>query len=308
MTEPAQPTDPSNRQARRVATTALVAGLMLMGMKFGVFWLTGSAAVMTDTLESSINIIAAGIMWYALWLSGQPADRDHPYGHGKVEFMTLGLEGGMILAAGLFMGYISIHRLIHPVTLQRLDLGTWLLLGVNIFSAALAGYIHQQGRRLDSPVLLADAKHLFTDVISTFGVLVGLTLVRITGLPWIDPLLALILAGLIFYTGWRLLCQSTNGLMDRIDQRDQAAIEALLEEEKQTGRIKGYHKVRHRHTGPFHWVDMHLQVDGNMTVRESHDLASRIEYRIEQQLGQAKATAHIEPESKISNQTDSPNP
>lgn len=291
---PSQPAQ-ANRLARRVAAITLVAGLGIMALKLVIFYLTGSAAVLTDALESVINLLAAGVMWYALWLSGQPADREHPYGHGKVEFMTLGLEGGMILIASLMIGFVAIKRLIHPVELSHVDLGTLMLLGVNVLSAILAGYVYVAGRRLHNPVLIADAKHLFTDVTTTLGVVIGLVLVRLTGIDVIDPLIALLLAGLILFTSWRLLSACVDGLMDRIDPQDQAAIEAVLDDEKQTGAIQGYHKVRHRHTGPFHWVDMHLQVDGNMSVQESHALASRIEYRIEQQLGQAKATAHIEP-------------
>ncbi len=290
-----QAADVNNQRARRVAMVALLAGVGIMGLKLLVFYLTGSAAVLTDALESIINIIAAGIMWYALWLSGQPADREHPYGHGKVEFMTLGLEGGMILAAGLMIGFVAVRRLIDPVELQSLDLGMVLLLLVNVLSGLLAGFVYLAGRRLQSPVLIADAKHLLTDVASTLGVVVGLVLVRVTGWQAIDPILALLLAVLIMFTSWRLLTASADGLMDRIDPHDQAMIEEILNDEIQQGHIRGYHKVRHRHTGPFHWVDMHLQVDGNMSVHDSHALASRIEYRIEQKLGQAKATAHIEP-------------
>lgn len=125
---PSQPAQ-ANRLARRVAAITLVAGLGIMALKLVIFYLTGSAAVLTDALESIINLLAAGVMWYALWLSGQPADREHPYGHGKVEFMTLGLEGGMILIASLMIGFVAIQRLIHPVELSRLDLGTLMLLG-----------------------------------------------------------------------------------------------------------------------------------------------------------------------------------
>ena len=290
---------PQARQVHRVARTTLMAGIVIMGMKFAVFAVTGSAAVLTDAIESIVNIVAAGVMLYSVWFSNRPADEDHPYGHGKMEFLTLGFEGAMILIAGVAIGAVAITRLIQPVALEKLDLGLWMLLGVNLCSAGLAGWVYYCGRKYKSMVLVADAKHLLTDVISTVGGMVALWLVQMTGVLWIDPLIAIVLTAFIFLTSWKLLRQSADGLLDRIDAKDQAAIECILNDEVAGGRIISYHKVRHRHAGDFHWVDMHLQVNGDLTVRDGHEIASRIEYRIEQALGRAKATAHIEPQEPI---------
>lgn len=281
----------------KVARLTLIAGVVIMLLKVGVFWLTRSAAVLSDALESIINIIAAAFLLYSLWFSNRPADKDHPYGHGKIEFMTLGLEGWMILTAGVTIAVVAVKRLITPVPIEelRLELGTWLLGGINLLNGALAGYVLYHGRKYKSPALTADGKHLLTDVASTFGVLIGLILVQFTGWPRLDPLIALIMAGAILLTSWRLLWQSIDGLMDRTNPADDAVIRAILDEEVRSGAIFGYHKVRYRHTGSFHWIDMHLQVNPALTVRQSHDLASRIELRIETKFGQANATAHIEP-------------
>lgn len=295
MPEP-QPS-PALPRIRKVAIHALIAGVVIMLLKFGVFWVTDSAAVLADALESIINLVAAIMMIYTLWLSARPVDRDHPYGHGKIEFMAVGLEGWMILLAGLTIGFEGVRRLIYPpeLVMSRLSIGTWMLAGVAILVLALGAYVWHMGKKYDSQVLIADGKHLLTDALSTFGGLTGLILVQLTGNMRLDPIIAIVLAAIILFTSWRLLWQGIHGLMDRTDPEDDAIIRKILDDAVASKRIQGYHKVRHRHTGAFHWVDMHLQLDGDMTVRQSHEIASEIEGQIERQLGQANASAHVEP-------------
>lgn len=287
--------DPAFPLVRRVALRALGAGVLFFVSKLTVFALTNSAAVLSDALESTINVVAAGAMLYTLWLSNRPPDDSHPYGHGKAEFLSVALEGSMILLAGVLIIVSAAGRLFSPPTLQRLDAGLIALTAISVAGGAVALYVLMQGRRHGAMVLIADGKHLLTDLITTLGVILGLLLVRWTGLMWLDPLLALGVAAFILYTGWRLLQESMGGLMDETDPRDATTIDRILSEEVASGAIRGYHKVRARHTGAFHWVDMHLQVDPGLTVQESHDLASRIEDRIERALGKADATAHVEP-------------
>ena len=288
---------PDERPIKRVAQVALYAGLVIMALKFGVFAITNSAAVLTDALESIVNLVAAAMMIYSLRIANLPADREHPYGHGKIEFMAVGIEGSLIFGAGALIVWESFHRLFghNELNLAKLKEGVWLLGGVAIVSAALALYVWRMGAHYKSPTLIADGKHLMTDVASTLGGMIGLGLVMVTGKTWLDPAVALVLATIIFYTSARLLHQSVDGLMDRIDDHDELLIRQILDQEVANGTIRAYHKVRHRHNGTFHWVDMHLQVDADMTVHASHDLATRIERRIESELGEADATAHIEP-------------
>jgi cation diffusion facilitator family transporter len=287
--------DPNQLYVERVALHAILAGLLITAMKFGIFWMTNSVAILSDALESIINIVAAGIMMYTVWLSNRPADKDHPYGHGKAEFLAVGMEGWLILFAGLLIAIEAVRRLFTGTQVTHLDTGLWMLLGVGLLSAALAGYVWWSGRRYRSDPLIADGKHLMTDVASTAGVLLGLLLVKWTGWHWLDPLVAILVAGLCLAVSWRLLWKSIHGLMDTSDPADDKAIRAILDDEKSAGHVLGYHKVRHRHNGPFHWVDLHLHVDGQMNVVDSHALASRIEGRIEAALGRANATAHVEP-------------
>ncbi len=287
--------DPNLPFVKRAAAWALGAGVVIALLKFSVFLLTNSVAVLSDALESLINIAAAAMVLYTIHYSNQPADREHPYGHGKIEFLAVGLEGWLILLAGVVIGYEAIKRLFFSAPELKLGFGLWFLGGVGILMAILGGYIWWKGRKYHNAPLLADGKHLLTDVVSTAGVLGGLVLARWTGWDWLDPIVAIIMASLILAASWRLLWQSFHGLMDSTDPEDERAIVKILDDEVTRGHIHGYHKVRHRHTGPFHWVDMHLQVDGDMSITQGHDLASRIEGRIEQCLGRANATAHLEP-------------
>ncbi|MBI1338186.1 MAG: cation diffusion facilitator family transporter [Phycisphaera sp.] len=287
---------PQLPQIKKVARNTLIAGLGVMLLKAGVFILTDSAAVLSDALESIINVAAAGMMLYSIHLANRPADRDHPYGHGKVEFMAVGLEGWMILIAGVVIAFEATRRLVTGHYPQdRLELGSYCMAGIALLTLGLAIYVHVMGKKFDNATILADAKHLFTDAFSTLGVLAGLVLVQWTGKSWLDPLVAIFMSALILFTSWRLLWHSIGGLMDKQDTADDKAIRTILDEEVSSGSIKAYHKVRHRHSGSFHWVDMHIQVDPDMNVRDSHALASRIEGRIETLLGQANATAHVEP-------------
>jgi len=302
MPDPAP--DPNLPNVQRVALVALGAGAVLMLAKIGVYLLTDSVAVLTDALESVINIVAAGAMFFAIRYANRPADRDHPYGHGKIEFMVVGLEGWLILFAGLWIGYEAIARFLSHNQPQHLGWGTGVLAVIGLADAALTFYVLRMGKRYHNAPLLADGRHLLTDVVSTVGVIVALVLVQWTGWTKLDPIVAVLLAGVILFMSWRLLWQSAAGLMDRSDPADDAAVRAILDEEVAAGVIRSYHKVRHRHTGAFHWVDLHVQVDGDLSVRQGHALASRIERRIEESLGDANATAHVEPAESNSDSPD----
>ncbi len=287
--------DPQWPLVKRVAVQALGAGVLLFLAKLAVFGVTNSAAVLADALESTINVVAAGAMLYTLWLSNRPPDANHPYGHGKAEFLAVALEGSMILLAGTLIIITAFERLFDPPAPQRLDLGIVALGVISLIAGALGVYVYAQGKRNRNMVLVADGRHLITDLITTLGVIAGLALVRATGLNWLDPLLAILVAAFILFTGWRLLRDSMGGLMDQTDPSDEATVRRILDEAIADGSIKAYHKVRMRHTGAFHWVDMHLEVDPALTVLASHGIASAIERRIEGALGAADATAHVEP-------------
>lgn len=280
---------------RRTAVVALIAGLCITAVKFAVYFVIGSVAVLGDAFESIVNVVAAALMLFSLALANRPADATHRYGHGKIESMAVGFEGALILVAGIVVAIHAVGRLLGLQELPRLEIGIFMLGGVSILTGLLAWYVLRAGRRHRSAVLLADGRHLLADFLTTVAVLAAMFLVKWTGLLWLDPLVALVMAGLLLRTSWRLLADAADGLMDRADPADDKAIRCVLDAKVTDGLIHGYHKLRHRHSGAFHWVDVHLQVDARLTVRKSHDLASTIEHEIEHTLGQANVTAHVEP-------------
>lgn len=287
--------DPNWPAVKRLGLITLFVGLALCAIKFVVFWRTDSAAVLSDALESVINVVAAGAMLWTLWLSSRPADENHPYGHGKAEFMAAAFEGALIGFAGLLIATEAVRRFIDPPALARLGEGAALLALTGVVNGVLAIALLRAGRRLRSPALKADGHHLMTDLVTTIAVVGGLLLVWATGVHWLDPALALIFAVIIVGSGWRLISASVGGLMDAADPDDEREVLAILDDEIARAAIAGHHKVRVRRNGPFRWVDMHLQVDPTLTVAESHAIASRIEGRIERAFGRANATAHVEP-------------
>lgn len=287
--------DPHLLQTRRVAWVAIGAGLLITALKFGVFAITGSVAVLSDAVESIANIAAALVMLQAIRMASMPPDRQHPYGRGNVEFMAIFLEGALICAAAIAIVVTAILRYVRGSPIERIDLGFILMIGVSVLTGILAWHVWRAGRTYDNATLVADGKHLATDVFTTLGVTVGLLVVHLTGWEWVDSAVAVAMGGLILLTGYGLLRQGFDGLLEKIDPEDDRVIRDILDDYQRRGRIAGYHKVRHRHTGPFHWVDMHLQIDATRSIADGHALASEIEGAVERALGQANATAHIEP-------------
>lgn len=284
------------RAAQRVAWIAVAMGVLIMAMKFGVFWWTRSAVVLGDAMESIVNIVAAVVASVSTWYAARPADEDHPYGHGKVEFVAVGIEGALIVIAALSIIAESSRRLVAGTDLvQNAAWGVGALGGANLCVLTLALFVWWQGRKLRSPTLVADGKHLMTDFITTAAAMTGLGLVWLTGRWWVDSVSGIAIGLLILIAGGALLVESFGGLMDRADPQTDQAIRELLDHAVAGGEILSYHKVRHRRVGSFHWVDMHLQLPAQMTVAAAHEVASRVERRIEDRLGRAKATAHIEP-------------
>lgn len=293
MPEPAAQTDWPT--AKKIGLRALLGGVALMAAKLVVFAFTGSAAVLSDALESVVNIGAAAAALHSLWLSSQPPDKRHPYGHGKAEFLSVALEGSLVTLAGALIVYESLKRLFGEHQITGLDAGIWSTAAIGVGALVLGMHVYRAGKRLDNPVLIADGKHLLTDLATTGGALIGLVLVKLTGLHWLDPVVALLLAGAVMWTGWKLLIESVEGLMDAADPAAMAEAKGVLETAEREGRTLGFHKLRLRRTGRFCWADVHIQLPSGMTVAQSHDVASEIEHEIERRLSPANVTAHVEP-------------
>jgi cation diffusion facilitator family transporter len=270
-------------------------------VKFAAYLLTGSAVIFADAMESIVNVLAAGFAVYSLYYAHLPADESHPYGHGKIEFVSAGFEGGMILLAALLGAAKAIDALVHRTSAAtaRLELALLLVAFALAVNGAMGWYLVRTGRRQNSLTLVADGKHLLTDAVTSVAAMIGLGAVRVTGIAWLDPLAALVVSAYIGKTGVSLVRHSFAGLLDERDVADDQLLRGILDAHigpaGKLPRICGYHKLRHRHSGRYHWVDFHIQVPGVWSVARGHEAASAIEREIQGALGEGKATAHVEP-------------
>jgi cation diffusion facilitator family transporter len=278
---------------------SLVVGIALLAIKFTAYALTGSAAIFSDALESIVNVLASSVALYAIILAHRPADPDHPYGHGKIEFLSAGFEGGMMLLAAVVMVVRAIEVIWRGPVIEQLDLGLLLIAAAMLINGLVGWYLVRLGRRSGSLVLEADGRHLFSDAVTSAGVLAALAIVRMTGWTYADPIAALAVAAYVVWVALGLLGRSSAGLMDRQDMEDERLLKNILDAHLGTDgrppRICSYHKLRHRHSGRYHWVDFHIMVPAHWDIDRGHQVASALEYEIEQALHIGNATAHVEP-------------
>jgi cation diffusion facilitator family transporter len=285
-------------EAIAAATSVVVSGVLL-AVKFTAYYLTDSAAIFSDALESIVNVIASLVAAYSLFLAHQPADAQHPYGHGKAEFLSAGFEGGMILLAAAVIAFRAVEEMFQGPRAHELGIGLILVAVAGGVNGAVGLLLLQAGKRRGSIALVADGKHLLTDAITSGAVLSALAIMWFKpGWTWVDPIAALLVAIYIAVMALQLLSHSTAGLMDRQDARDDQLLRDILDAHASGAtepRICSYHKLRHRHSGRYHWVDFHVMVPATWDVRRGHEVASAIEYEIERALGEGNATAHVEP-------------
>jgi cation diffusion facilitator family transporter len=289
------------RAEARAAVLSLATGVALLGIKFCAYFLTGSTAIFADALEGVVNVTASGFAMYALVLAHRPADPEHPYGHGKIEFFSAGFEGGMILLAAVLAIAKAIDTLIRHQHLHVDELGPGLvLLGIAMVTNLIVGLsLVKTGKKHGSLTLEADGKHLITDAVTSTAALTALIVVWATRWSITDPLMAILVSFYIGWTGIKLIRRSAAGLMDEQDAADNLLLRQILDAHvgltgKQP-RICSYHKLRHRHSGRYHWVDFHLVMPGGLDIDTGHHAASTIEHEIELALGEGDATAHVEP-------------
>jgi cation diffusion facilitator family transporter len=273
---------------------SILAALLTIGLKAAAYLLTHSVGLLSDAVESGVNLVAALTAYLSLRYAAKPVDAEHTYGHEKIEFFSSGLEGVLILVAALAIAWYSLRRLLTPEPLEPLGAGLAISLVASLINGGVAWVLLRAGRRHHSIVLEADGRHLLTDVWTSAGVLTGLGLVWATGLDWLDPVIALLVAANILWTGADLVRRSFNGLMDHAlpaaeQARARAAIEAHL------GPHMAYHALRTRQAGARRFVDFHLLVPGRSTVEEAHALTGRIEAALREALPGLEVTVHIEP-------------
>lgn len=282
---------------RSLAQGSIVVGVVVLGLKYAAYHLTGSVALLSDAIESIVNVVTAIVALATIVLSAKPADEEHPYGHHKAEYFSAVLEGVLIILAAIlilreaYFGYLS------PRALETPWLGLALNAAATAINAGWAWVLIRQGRIQRSPALSADGRHLFTDVYSSLGVLGGVGVAALSGIAILDPIIAALVALNILWAGWRLMKESLSGLMDEaIPPATLADIRKIISTQAD-GAIEA-HDLRTRRAGSMTFIDFHLVVSGTTTVSAAHEICDRLERAIRQEIGDALITIHVEPDDK----------
>jgi cation diffusion facilitator family transporter len=281
-------------RTQKAALLSAGVGLAVTALKFYAAAATGSLALYSDALESIINVVAAVGAFVALRVAARPADEDHPYGHHKAEFFSAVIEGALIVVAALLILRDAYFGLLAPKPLDAPVLGLAINFGASIINAVWAFALMRWGRMWRSPALIADARHVFADVVTSCGVLAGVTAVLATGYPVLDPAVAGLVALHILWSGFQMVRESVDGLMDRAASPELIAEIRTLISKHGEGALEA-HDVRTRSAGQATFIDFHLVVPGTMTVEDSHSICDRLESALETTITGAVVTIHVEP-------------
>ena len=274
------------KQNIRVQKWVAGVSLALLLIKLFAYYLTNSVSVLTDALESIVNVVAGFFGLYSLQLSAKPKDVDHPYGHGKIEFISAAVEGVMISAAALFILFESIRNIITPVPLQQLDKGILLIAGAGIVNLFLGLWCNRTGKKNNSLALRASGKHLLSDTYTTAGIVAGLVLLFLTGIPWLDSAVAILFGCIIFYTGFRIVRASVAGIMDERDNELLRKMIVALDSERSKNWID-IHNIRIIKYGSTLHIDCHLTVPWYLNVHEAHDEIDKLGNLVRKEFGHA---------------------
>jgi cation diffusion facilitator family transporter len=281
----------------KIAIGSLFVGLAVLGLKLIAWRMTGSIALLSDALESIVNVAVAVAAMVAIRVAALPPDDNHPYGHHKAEFLSAILEGVMIIAAALVVFHEAWNGFMAPRVLEGGAAG----LAVNIAAGGVnfwwARTLIREGRAARSPALVADGRHLYADVVSSVGVTAGVGVAMLTGWAILDPIMAALVAVNILWSGWKVVWASMSGLLDEaLPAETQTLIHAVIAETA-TGAVEA-HDIKTRHAGSATFIDFHLIVPGDMSVRESHAICDRIETALRRAIPKCVVNIHVEPEEK----------
>lgn len=296
--EPSHPVSTEGTSLRRrivAGVLSLLVGFALMGLKFSIYWMTRSTAVLSDALESIINVAASAFALGSIILSAKPPDETHPYGHGKIEFFSAGFEGALIIVAAVGIAWTAWPQILKPHELPQLELGLMLLLGTSLINLALGIGLIRVGKRTQSLVLVADGKHVLTDVYTSAGVLLGLVLVHQTGWFWLDGVVACFVALNILIVGSKLVWESFAGLMHASDPGLLEEISRLINSHRRATWID-VHRLRAWRAGSRIQVDLHLILPKDLSLKDAHDEATMLQNILKSHLaGKVEAVIHAEP-------------
>jgi len=283
--------------ALKLAVGSLLLGCLVLGLKVIAWWITGSVALLSDALESTVNLATAAAALVAIRVAAIPPDANHPFGHHKAEFFSAVLEGVMIILAAVFIAREAYMGFLNPRPLTAPVEGLVINAGATVLNGVWAFVLLREGKRLKSPALVADGKHLWTDVLTSAGVAAGILLALATGWWVLDPLMATLVAVNILWSGSRLMKDSLSGLMDEaVPDETLDRIHDVISTQA-TGAVEA-HDVRTRHAGPATFVEFHLVVPGEMTVHDAHEICDRVEAAIIAEVPDTHVTIHVEPEHK----------
>jgi cation diffusion facilitator family transporter len=277
---------------RRYAWLSILAALITIAIKSLAYWSTRSVGLLSDALESGVNLVAAITALAAIIISALPADEDHAYGHQKVEYLSSGAEGALISLAAISIFIAAIQRLINPLALHRLGLGLGLAAGASLINLIVGWTLIRIGKRHHSIALEADGHHLLTDVWTSVGVLIGIGLVALTGWSILDPIVAMLVAIQIGWTAYQLLRRSALGLIDTA--LPPAQVEAIEEILRGYERVQ-FHALRTRQAGSRCFVSVHIQVPGEWSVQQGHDILEQIESQVRALISNVTVFTHLEP-------------
>lgn len=286
-----------NRTLYLIGAGSIVVALSVMALKYGAYLVTGSVALYSDALESIVNLVTAVAALLAIRISAQPADRKHPFGHHKAEYLSAVLEGVLIVVAAILILREAYAAFVTPRAIEDFGLGMAISGVATALNGGWSAFLIRRGRSFRSPALVADGWHLLTDVMTSVGVIVGLGLAAVTGLQVLDPLLAVVVAGYILWSGSKIALASMSGLLD---EAASGAIQARIRDAIQRsgdGALEA-HDVRTRQAGRAIFIEFHLVVPGSMTVHAAHEICDRLEAALEAEIEGSEVVIHVEPEHK----------
>ncbi len=284
------------------ALIAIIGSLIVFSIKFIAYFISNSVALLSDALESIVNILAAGMMFLSVYISEKPADDSHNYGHQKIEDISSAFEGILIIAAAILIVNAAAGRLLVPVELLEINLAIVISALATGINAVISIMLTRTAKSSGSAALEGDAKHLLSDVVSTVGIWIGLVIVQFTGWQIMDSLLAFVVAIIITRMGIGLILQSFQSLMDYSCTEEEEAILVVLEKHKSS--YIEFHELKTRRQGNFVLAEIHLTVDDSMSVRKAHDIIDQIEESLKRDAGHIKLTVHLDPETALQPSTD----
>ena len=280
--------------AQRFAFLSIGAAVTTISLKVVAWKLTGSVGLLSDAVESVVNLLAAVVALWALRVAAQPPDAEHHFGHSKAEYLASAFEGIAILGAAVAIAVTAWKRIADPQPIENVGLGLAVSCAAAAINGGVALILMRAGKRLDSITLRADAHHLMTDVWTSAGVLAGIAVVKVSGWLVLDPIVALAVATNIVWMAGRILLETAQGLLDStIPEGERSSLEALLARYR-TGEV-ALHGVRTRQAGPVRFIDMHVLVPGTWSVKRGHDLCEEIEREVREILPRASVLTHLEP-------------